>query len=95
MVIEGYVHLATLAVWAMIMPFIDISNHTGYDFPWNPLIIIPFTGGDDYHYFHHSHNVGNYGDFFPFWDNLFGTNKRYQEFVQKKQNKVHQIKQQQ
>ena len=71
------------------MPYTDVADHTGYNFPWDPMVIVPFGGGgDDYHYFHHSKNVGNYADFFTFWDDLFGTNKRYHEYMQKKQSKL-------
>jgi len=36
------------------------------------------------HDFHHSHNTGNFGGFFIFWDWICGTDGRYNNFLAKK-----------
>jgi sterol desaturase/sphingolipid hydroxylase (fatty acid hydroxylase superfamily) len=36
--------------------------------------------GSDYHDFHHSHNVGNFGSMFGFWDAFWKTDLEYRKF---------------
>ncbi len=44
--------------------------------------------GGVFHEFHHSHNAGNYGQFFTLWDWLFGTDKAFNEYVSRKKTKL-------
>jgi len=64
----------------------SIDAHSGFDlsFPLSPWNV--FYGMDcaSAHDFHHSHNVGNYGGFFSFWDSVCGTNKAYKKYLIKK-----------
>lgn len=39
----------------------------------------------EYHDFHHSHNVGNFGSMFGFWDTIMNTNKEYRKYKLKNQ----------
>ena len=45
---------------------------------------MPFQSEAEFHDYHHSKNDGNYGTFFPFWDTIFGTNKNYLKYMEKK-----------
>lgn len=49
--------------------------HSGYDFPFNPFMLIPFADQGAHHNFHHSHNVDNFGALWHFWDDWCGTNQ--------------------
>jgi sterol desaturase/sphingolipid hydroxylase (fatty acid hydroxylase superfamily) len=40
---------------------------------------LPFSGGSDEHYFHHSNNSGNYGAILHIFDTLANTNVEYIE----------------
>lgn len=43
---------------------------------------------DPRHDYHHSHNVGNFGSFFVFWDWLCGTDQAYLAWRSRKDAKV-------
>jgi len=63
----------------------SIIQHSGYEFPWNPIGIIPFQAYASYHDYHHSANIGNYSGSFIIWDFLLGgVNKSYFEFYEDK-----------
>ena len=36
------------------------------------------------HDYHHSHNMGCYGDWFPFWDHACGTDRNYRTYLAQK-----------
>ena len=36
------------------------------------------------HDYHHSHNMGCYGDWFPFWDHACGTDRSYRTYLAQK-----------
>jgi sterol desaturase/sphingolipid hydroxylase (fatty acid hydroxylase superfamily) len=68
----------------MILRIYDGYNgHSGYNFSWTPLQLLPFCTNDDFHDFHHSHNCGNYGSQFRFLDTIFNTNKPFRDFKRK------------
>ncbi|XP_062508812.1 uncharacterized protein LOC134185047 isoform X2 [Corticium candelabrum] len=75
-------HLLTMWIWLFIRIVESLDGHSGYDFWWVPFRYFPFRPGPALHDFHHSHNVGNYGSFFQFWDWLCGTDKVYKRYVQ-------------
>lgn len=77
-------HFYTYLLWAIVRLMETQDGHCGYDFSWSPYRLIPFSTSASYHDFHHSHNVGNYSSFFSFWDTLFGCNKDYYAFEEKK-----------
>ncbi|OMJ82874.1 hypothetical protein SteCoe_16342 [Stentor coeruleus] len=84
MILGPKCHIFAWFIWAIIRTFETVDGHSGYDFPWSPFRMIPFSAGAAYHGYHHSHNVGNFGSFLTFWDSLCGTNKSYLGFSAKK-----------
>ena len=71
-------------VWVVYRIAESIDAHSGYEFPWSPFRLVPFSGiillnlvPASFHNYHHTHNVGNYATFFCFWDYIFGTSPRY------------------
>jgi sterol desaturase/sphingolipid hydroxylase (fatty acid hydroxylase superfamily) len=75
-------HIFTFAIWGKVRLTETLEDHSGYEFPWSPFRLIPFSASAAYHDFHHSHNVGNYSSFFSFWDTLCGTNKDYYNYYE-------------
>jgi sterol desaturase/sphingolipid hydroxylase (fatty acid hydroxylase superfamily) len=67
-------HYTTTVIWYFIRILEAHDAHSGYDFPWNPLKLLPFGSGPAYHDFHHSANSGCYATFFTVWDTLLDTN---------------------
>jgi len=61
---------------------LSVNAHSGYEFSWNPIELIPKINPSSYHDFHHTRNVGNYGSSFPFWDMVCGTKKTYDKYLQ-------------
>jgi len=76
-------HLYVFLLWLFIRELETLDAHSGFKFPFSPFNFIPFQGGADRHDFHHSHNVGNFGAFFIFWDWLCGTDVSYTNWKQK------------
>jgi sterol desaturase/sphingolipid hydroxylase (fatty acid hydroxylase superfamily) len=77
-------HVLVLWLWLSIRLIEAIFAHSGYHFlPY--WISCWFTGGD-YHEYHHSHNVGNYGQFFTIWDWMMGTDVSYYKFLKSESN---------
>ena len=62
-------HVVTLYVWIVFREWEAAEGHAGYDFPWSPTHLIPFSDGATHHDFHHAKVKGNYAGFFP-WTNL-------------------------
>ena len=64
----------------------SIEAHSGFDLPfpyslWNCRYLgMDCAGAHDYH---HSHNSGNFGGFFMFWDWVMGTDCAYRNHLQK------------
>jgi sterol desaturase/sphingolipid hydroxylase (fatty acid hydroxylase superfamily) len=79
----GPMHLGTITTWYIFRLWNANSTHCGYVFPWVPTSLLPFCLNDEFHDFHHTHNEGNYGLYFRFWDVVFGTTKAYREFKAK------------
>lgn len=73
------VHLLTVLAWYTVRFGETLDGHCGYEFSWSPFRLIPFSGSAEYHDFHHSANVGNYGSFFSIWDSVFSTNRAFYE----------------
>lgn len=72
-------HVLVLWSWLTIRLIEAIFSHSGYHFlPYN--ISFLFTGGD-FHEYHHSHNIGNYGQFFTLWDWMMGTDVSYYKYL--------------
>ena len=75
-------HIFTVLVWYMVRVGETLDGHSGYEFSWTPYRLVPFSGGAEYHGYHHNKNVGNYSSFFSVWDTVFGTNKSYYEEIE-------------
>lgn len=45
--------------------------------------LLPFHIEENYHYFHHRVNLGNYSGILYFMDSLFGTNAEYWKYEEK------------
>jgi len=86
------VHGYTLFMWTLLRTGETIDGHSGYEFPWSPYRLLPFSGSSSYHDYHHSHNVGNYSSFFTWWDTLFGTNVDYYKFAAKQEQHQKSVK---
>ena len=82
------VHLFTVMAWYVIRFGETLDGHCGYEFSWSPFRLIPFSGSAEYHDFHHSANVGNYGSFFSIWDSVFGTNKAFYQVLKEREEQT-------
>ena len=63
--------------WLAIRQLQGVLDHTGYEFPYDPLAIVPGVGGTKFHDDHHKYFTKNYASCFSFIDDIFGT--RYVE----------------
>lgn len=77
-------HMKTLWIWLVVRLLEGIDGHCGYDFWFSPFRYFPFRPGANVHDYHHSHNVGNYGSFFTFWDTICGTDMSYRDYQMRK-----------
>ena len=61
----------------------SIDAHSGMvlPFPLTPWNLLPGMDCARAHDYHHSHNVGNFGGFFMFWDWLMGTDSSYRKHL--------------
>lgn len=66
---------------------VPISSCSGYEFPWSPYRLLPFASSATSHEWHHSHNVGNFGSFFRWWDAAFGTDVAFRRWEEKQMKK--------
>jgi sterol desaturase/sphingolipid hydroxylase (fatty acid hydroxylase superfamily) len=81
-------HFYTYCLWIIIKICKTSEEHSGYQFPWSPTVLIPFRILPEFHNLHHLYFTGNYGLIFNFWDNLCSTvNPKYLEYVEKKDKK--------
>ena len=79
LILDDKIHRFTVLAWFVLRSASTIEHHSGYEFPWSPYSIIPFTTDSEYHSFHHSSNVGNYSSFFSIWDTVFDSNEAYKQ----------------
>ena len=70
-------HFSTAMIWGAIRIYGAHEGHSGYEFPWSPIRLLPFGSDATYHDFHHSKNVCNYSSFMTIWDTIFDSNKEY------------------
>ncbi|KAJ3332236.1 hypothetical protein HDU93_009193 [Gonapodya sp. JEL0774] len=71
-------NLFEYTVWIIQNIFMDLQIHSGYVIPYNPYNL---WNPPEFHDFHHYKNVGNYAAYTPFWDWLFGTDKKYRAYL--------------
>jgi methylsterol monooxygenase/4-alpha-methyl-delta7-sterol-4alpha-methyl oxidase len=74
---QSRVHIITWLTWVFIRTMNTGEGHSGYNFPWSPFRVIPFSSTSTFHDFHHYKNLGNYGSFMILWDAIFGTHRAY------------------
>jgi fatty acid hydroxylase domain-containing protein 2 len=67
------VHGVTFTIWLVWRLFETQDAHSNYNFPSSRYI---FFRAADFHAYHHSHNVGNYGMLY-IWDSLMSTDTSY------------------
>lgn len=84
-------HFLTFLVWISYRIGDTIDQHGGYDFPWAPYSILPFSSkfylaDSTYHDFHHTRNNGNYSSQFVILDYLCGTVGKKKEVNENKVN---------
>lgn len=79
-------HVYTFWIWLLIRATEAMDGHSGYDLWFMPFRYFPFRPGSQVHDYHHSHNKGNYGSFFYFWDKLCGTDLSYIDYQDAKRN---------
>ena len=63
-----------ITVGTILALLITTNQHSGYSFPWNYGLNLPFEADEKYHDYHHYKNVGNYAGKIVIWDLLFDTN---------------------
>ena len=75
-------HATVLWLYTALKLWQSIDAHSGYDMPppVSPWSVIRWMDCAPAHDYHHSHNVGNYGGYFMFWDWLMGTDVDYAKF---------------
>jgi sterol desaturase/sphingolipid hydroxylase (fatty acid hydroxylase superfamily) len=71
------VHIFSLLIWLTFRAVDSCDSHCGYEWSWSQSSVLPLATGYEYHNFHHSKNVGNFGSFFKLWDCLLGTNLHF------------------
>jgi sterol desaturase/sphingolipid hydroxylase (fatty acid hydroxylase superfamily) len=78
-------HLSVTLTYLTFKLWQSIDAHSGYNFPFpvSPFSYITTMDCAPAHDYHHSHNKGNYGGFFIFWDWVFGTDESYGKFLDK------------
>ncbi|KAJ2005810.1 C-4 sterol methyl oxidase [Coemansia thaxteri] len=74
------VHITTMLVWIAARLWQTVEAHCGYDFPWSASHWLPFWAGASHHDYHHMAFVDNFASTFRWWDSIFGTDRRYQEY---------------
>lgn len=72
-------HLSTFLLWVVVRVNEIVDAHSGYGVPWSPW---SWTRPSERHEYHHSHNIGCYGSYFPFWDRLMGTDAHFRKFLE-------------
>jgi len=82
-------HYYVFWMWMIVRVGETVDGHCGYDFPWSPYRLLPFSGSAAVHDYHHSHNVGNFGTFFTYWDDFMGTSKDFHKYLKKQAEKEH------
>lgn len=78
-------HCFTFFFWIAWKVMISSEGHSGYEFPWSPMRVLPLVSGPSYHDHHHSNNVGNFAGSCYFWDLMLGTSDPYwKEYLKEK-----------
>jgi sterol desaturase/sphingolipid hydroxylase (fatty acid hydroxylase superfamily) len=84
LVLHNEIHVLGIWAWLIFGICATVEQHSGYEFPFSPFGIFPFSFASSYHDYHHTRYKYNYSSNFVFWDYLFGDNKEYLAFYEKK-----------
>jgi sterol desaturase/sphingolipid hydroxylase (fatty acid hydroxylase superfamily) len=68
-------HIYTLCMFIIVSISLGISQHSGYDLPYSPFYLIPFSDTYRTHNIHHSLLRVNYAPYWSFWDRICGSYK--------------------
>jgi len=79
-------HYLSFFMWSMLRTGETVDGHSGFEFPWSPYRLLPFSGSSTAHDFHHSVNIGNYASFFTWWDHWMGTDQAFKRWEAKMSN---------
>lgn len=66
-------HVVTVWIWIGFRQWEAAEGHCGYDLPWSPTRLLPFSDGALHHDFHHARVRGNFAGFLAWTDRAFGT----------------------
>jgi 4-alpha-methyl-delta7-sterol-4alpha-methyl oxidase len=66
-------HVVTIWIWVALRQLEAAIGHSGYEWPFDPLRLVPFYEGVAYHDFHHGSFVGNYAGVLGYLDRVCGT----------------------
>jgi len=69
-------HIYVVYAWFIWRQLEAVDGHTGYNFWWNPMRLVPFYHGPEFHDQHHETYKGNYAGFFPVLDRWLGTQSK-------------------
>ena len=81
-------HVTTMTLWIIYRTWDGFNSHSGYNFTWDFVQVLPFCTNDDFHDFHHTFNAGNLSSTFRFWDCVFATNKDFQAYERAREAKA-------
>ena len=81
------IHITTAWAWLIWGIGATIEQHCGYELPFSPYGILPFSFSAQYHDFHHTRYKYNYSSNFTFWDTIFGDNQEYFQYYINQYNK--------
>jgi len=83
-------HLSVTWMYLNLKLWQSIDAHSGYNwpFPVSPFSVIASMDCAPAHDYHHSHNVGNFGGYFIFWDYMMGTDKAYTKHLKAEEKKA-------
>lgn len=73
LILGNNVHIVTAFMWMVFRIVKTTEAHSGYEFSWSPIRLLPYQIPSDFHSYHHLKFKGNYGSFFRFWDEFSGT----------------------
>lgn len=88
LLIKNEIHVVGVWAWLIFGICATVEQHSGYEFPFSPFGIFPFSFASSYHDYHHTRYKYNYSSNFVFWDFIFGDNKEYFAFYEKKLEKL-------
>eukprot|EP01065_Artemidia_motanka_P035385 TRINITY_DN43302_c0_g1_i1.p2 TRINITY_DN43302_c0_g1~~TRINITY_DN43302_c0_g1_i1.p2 ORF type:complete len:294 (+),score=87.07 TRINITY_DN43302_c0_g1_i1:42-923(+) len=72
-------HGFVLVLYTVLRVHQTVDSHSGYSLPWPYSLwaVWPCKTAAVRHDYHHTDNLGNYGDWLPFWDWLCGTDRHW------------------